>query len=955
MDDDREQSLADAFADLLDRRAARSTAHPPELAPELAALSEIDRVLEPAAPLPDRLSGHKIIDQIGAGGMGRVLLAMDEALGRKVAIKTLAPRYAGDAGLRARFMDEARAMARLNHPHVARIYSLGSAEEPPHFVMEYLAGAPLTIATARLDFRGKAELLAKVALATHFLHDQGIVHRDLKPANILVDADLEPKLLDFGLALDLSGEENSAALRQVAGTPEYLSPEQAAGRPLDARSDVFSLGAILYELLTGAPPFRGDTVSDLLRSIREDEPALPRRRAPGVPRDLQNICLKAIEKDPAARYASAREMAGDLHRFLAGEAVLAEPAAYARLIAGKVGQHLRDLESWRHDQIVSEAEYDGIRKRYERLIEREDAWIMEARRLTLPQVTLYLGAWVLAVGATFLTLFSYPALAGAPAIAAAWAAAIPSAWLGIRNWNRGNSRVAIAFLLAFCLVAPIAALATTQEVRIFTSVTRGQLRLELFHRLEFAKQATNAQLWWALLAALPVCWWLRRFTRAPVFSLMFATYAALLCLASLLRMGMLDWLDHDPGRFYFHLLPCALLFLIAGFTFERTRRPDDSRYFYPFAVAFTWGGAERRRGLPRTVCQVVELGSALDPRPGRVPVHRERGHLLRSRPALPPAILAATAHRRPRLSVRDSRPRDDLSAAARNGRAIARGGPRVRMAASRRRLRVRVRQHPPPDEKLLRQRTSLLRHRRLPFAAAGLPRPRLLADHASCWRPRLDADSRQLCAPQSNPGSQPEKNPPAVVQSWPSRSAVLGWRHRTMKPLVLSLALAGAITLTGCSSLVSLNPFVTGEQAVMDPALLGIWTNQDGKEAYSVRQDGTGYSIRYLSDSSDAYQFKARLMVTDDVKLLDLVSANEDAFQIAVHTPVRVWTEGGTLRFAFLQSDWLKEQAGRQLPTVPVKDRTLIAAPSEAVGNFLAKIGADPKACDEPEVLRRVQ
>ena len=588
MDDDREQSLADAFADLLDRRAARSTAHPPELAPELAALSEIDRVLEPAAPLPDRLSGHKIIDQIGAGGMGRVLLAMDEALGRKVAIKTLAPRYAGDAGLRARFMDEARAMARLNHPHVARIYSLGSAEEPPHFVMEYLAGAPLTIAAARLDFRGKAELLAKVALATHFLHDQGIVHRDLKPANILVDADLEPKLLDFGLALDLSGEENSATLRQVAGTPEYLSPEQAAGRPLDARSDVFSLGAILYELLTGAPPFRGDTVSDLLRSIREDEPALPRRRAPGVPRDLQNICLKAIEKDPAARYASAREMAGDLHRFLAGEAVLAEPAAYARLIAGKVGQHLRDLESWRHDQIVSEAEYDAIRKRYERLIEREDAWIMEARRLTLPQVTLYLGAWVHAVGATFLTLFSYPALAGAPAIAAAWAAAIPSAWLGIRNWNRGNSRVAIAFLLAFCLVAPIAALATTQEVRIFTSVTRGQLRLELFHRLEFAKQATNAQLWWALLAALPVCWWLRRFTRAPVFSLMFATYAALLCLASLLRMGMLDWFDHDPGRFYFHLLPCALLFLIAGFTFERTRRPDDSRYFYPFAVAFTW-------------------------------------------------------------------------------------------------------------------------------------------------------------------------------------------------------------------------------------------------------------------------------------------------------------------------------------------------------------------------------
>jgi hypothetical protein len=588
MEDEREQRLADAFADILDRGAARSTAHLPELAGELAAAQEIDRVLEPPAPLPERLSGHKILGEIGAGGMGRVLLALDEALGRKVAIKTLAPRHAGDATLRARFMEEARSMARLNHPRIARIYSLGPAAEPPHFVMEYLTGEALTTAAARLGFREKAELFAKVALAAQFLHSEGIIHRDLKPANILVDANLEPKLLDFGLALDLSGGEHGAGVTQIAGTPEYLSPEQAAGLALDERSDVFSLGAILYEMLTGAPPFHGDTLRGLLRAIREEEPTLPRRRDPAIPRDLQNICLKALEKDPAARYASAREMADDLHRFLAGEAVLAEPAAYGRLIAGKVGQHLRELESWRRDQLVSAAEYDGIRKRYERLVEREDAWIMEARRLTLPQVALYLGAWVLAAGAAFLALFTYPAMAGAPAIIAAWAAAASCAWLGVRQWDRGNARTAIGFLLAFCLVAPIAALATAQEAGVFTALTQGQLRLELFHRLGFAKQATNAQLWWALLAALPVCWWLRRFTRAPVFSLAFASYAALLCLATLLRMGMLEWLDHDPGRFYFHLLPCALLFLAAGFVFERTRRPDDSRYFYPFAVAFTW-------------------------------------------------------------------------------------------------------------------------------------------------------------------------------------------------------------------------------------------------------------------------------------------------------------------------------------------------------------------------------
>ena len=279
-----------------------------------------------------------------AGGMGRVFLAIDEALDRKVATKTLAPRYADDAAVRARFMAEARAMARLSHPNIVRIYSLGPPDEPPHFVMEYLEGAPLTQAAAPLSFAQKAELLQKVALAVEFLHQNGILHRDLKPANILVGSDLEPKVLDFGLALNIGIDERLSRMGEIAGTPEYLSPEQASGaEKLDARSDVFSLGAVLYELLTGAPPFRGGTLPDLLRRIREEDPLLPRRRDAAVPKGLQDICLKALDKDPARRYTSAREMADDLRRFLSGEAVLAEPAAYTRLIADKVGEHLRDL------------------------------------------------------------------------------------------------------------------------------------------------------------------------------------------------------------------------------------------------------------------------------------------------------------------------------------------------------------------------------------------------------------------------------------------------------------------------------------------------------------------------------------------------------------------------------------------------------------------------------------
>ena len=585
-EDEREQQLAEAFAGLVDQRAHHTT-HP-ELREDLAALAEIDRVVDPAA-LPERLSGHKILLEVGAGGMGRVLLAVDDALGRKVAIKTLAASYAGDVMLRARFMGEARAMARISHPNIARIYSLGPADEPPHFVMEYIEGAPLTRAAVPLTFEQRAELMRKVVLGVQFLHEQGILHRDLKPANILVGTDLEPKLLDFGLALDTGTTERLSRAGEVVGTPEYLSPEQtlAAGK-LDVRCDVFSLGTVLYEVLTGALPFRGDDVNELLRRIREEDPALPRRLDPAIPRDLQNICLKALEKDPAMRYASAREMADDLRLFLAHEPVLAEPGAYTRLISTKVSEHLRDLDSWRHDQIVSAEEHHGIRQRYERLLEREDAWILAARRLTLAQVSLYLGAWVLVVAAALLMVFPYPALQGAPAVMVAWAAVVPVAWIGIRTWRRGHYRVAIAYLLAFCLLTPVAALVTFEEARLFTAFTQGNLKLELFHRVGFAKQFTNAQIWWSLLAGLPVCWWLRRLTRAPVFSLMNAFTAALLCLATLLRLGVLDCLDHDPSRFYRDLLPCAALFMAAGFIFERLKMPDDSRYFYPFGVAFTF-------------------------------------------------------------------------------------------------------------------------------------------------------------------------------------------------------------------------------------------------------------------------------------------------------------------------------------------------------------------------------
>jgi len=608
---DREQLIANAVAAYVDLQLqgeavdtdAYCRAYPeldPELRAQILALDELDTVLLPsetpgagqppkAAELPERLSGHKILGEIGRGGMGRVLLALDERLGRKVAVKTLNPRYADNPKLRARFMSEARALARLSHPNVVRIYNLGSADEEPHFVMEYIEGASLTEVARRLALSQKIALMLKVILTVDFLHQRQVIHRDLKPGNILVGPDLEPKVLDFGLALQ--GDDLGPRLTQageIMGTPDYFSPEQAQGHaPLDARSDIFSLGTILYELITGAPPFRADSARDQIRLICERDPALPRRINSAIPGELQNVCLKALEKDPSQRYQSAREMADDLARFLAGEPVLALPSSYARMIAGKVEQHVRELGGWRQDRILSEQEFDSFRKLYDRLIDREDAWIMEVRRLSLSQVSLYLGAWLLVAGAALIVLFRYVGLSGAAPLAVVSGATASAYYLGIRGWRGGRQRIGVAFLLAFCLLLPTLLVIAMNEWGLFSAFTKGREDLELYSLFSAFKNTTNAQLWWAILLSLPVYGWLRRFTRSSVFSLVIAVMTALLGLVTLLRMGLIEWFDADPGKVYFHLIPIAALFFAAGLAIERSGFSSDSRYFYPIAVGFT--------------------------------------------------------------------------------------------------------------------------------------------------------------------------------------------------------------------------------------------------------------------------------------------------------------------------------------------------------------------------------
>jgi tetratricopeptide (TPR) repeat protein/predicted Ser/Thr protein kinase len=286
----------------------------------------------PQAVSAPTLTGYEILAELGRGGMGVVYLARQTGLNRLVALKMVLGGGFASPALRRRFRLEAQAVARLHHPNIVQIYDVGEQDEHPYFTLEYVEGSSLSdrLSGKPLPPREAAELLEVLARAIHCAHDRGIVHRDLKPGNVLLARDGTPKITDFGLAKLVDGKEAHTRTGSVVGTPSYMAPEQALGqnRTIGPAADIYSLGSILYEALTGRPPFRGETPMDLLYRLAHEDPELLSRVRPGVPSDLETICLKCLQKEPRKRYATALALAEDLRRFLDHEPIRARPAGF---------------------------------------------------------------------------------------------------------------------------------------------------------------------------------------------------------------------------------------------------------------------------------------------------------------------------------------------------------------------------------------------------------------------------------------------------------------------------------------------------------------------------------------------------------------------------------------------------------------------------------------------------
>lgn len=526
-------------------------------------------------PLPV-FEGFRTIERIGMGGMGEVYKLRDLKLDRLVAAKVV--RGGAGAGLSvAGFLSEARALALFQDPRIVQIYEFREQAAPPVLIMEYVDGFELGRLAPSLEFHQRARIVKEVCEAVHHAHLLGVQHRDLKPSNIMLDAELRPKILDFGLSA------SDPARGHYRGTPQYLAPEHLdPSQPIDARTDVYGLGGVLYELLTGVPPVVGTTDADVIANVRAGEIRLPVEIAPRTPEPLQAVALKALERRPADRYQSARDMALDLARYLDGRPVAARPSRYGTVLTARIGPHLEQVEDWLRLKLVHPHEASRIQSAYRQLEKRDDDWIGESRVLSYSQILLYLGAFLLLCGSLFY-FGAHRVWGNVGGITEPFIVlALPFVALNMAAHalsTRGQKAVAVAFYLAGISLLPLFLLILLhdQHLLVVSKGTPGQLFKD--------GAVSNHQIQVTVFVALAWTAWLALRTRTIALSTVFAVVGVLFTLAVLTDYGLRAWFEKETwDRLALHLLPLVPIYAGLGLSLEKTGRTWFGRPLYTAAA-----------------------------------------------------------------------------------------------------------------------------------------------------------------------------------------------------------------------------------------------------------------------------------------------------------------------------------------------------------------------------------
>ena len=497
--------------------------------------------------------GFRTVEKIGRGGGGEVYKLVDLQLGRTVAAKVVRVGGPLQAGLDD-FLREARSLALFEDPRIVRIFEFRRSSDPPVLLMEYVDGFPLNEIARSLEYRQRARLMAEICDAVHRAHSLGIQHRDLKPANILVDARLAPKILDFGLS---RGDPDAG---HGTGTPAYMAPEllDPSRPPIDDRADVYSLGVLFHEMLCGVRP--GDAVG------------LPCEIEPSVPEPLQAIALKAMEREPGDRYPAARDMAGDVTRWLEGKPVTARPTAYQTALSRRIHPHLAQIREWMRLDLIHPHEAERLEEAYRGLEVHDDDWFLRSRALGLSQISLYLGAFLaLCGGMLYLTAYWNDAIQGlaSPIVFLG----VPCAALSVAGWRlfAGERRAAsVAFLLASAALAAPLVLVLLQEA--------GVARLDSGDPTELlgwigGSAPSNRQMQLAAIVATAWAALLAFRTRTMTLASATTVFGVLGYLSVTADFGLR--MAIEEGRWdsvAVRLVPAVLLAALAGWATDRTRR-----------------------------------------------------------------------------------------------------------------------------------------------------------------------------------------------------------------------------------------------------------------------------------------------------------------------------------------------------------------------------------------------